>query len=102
MSIRLAIHGAAGRMGQRLVALAHTDREFSIAAAIDAPTHPRLGQDAGVIAGVGPIGVALKAKLDAAVDVVIDFSVPAGVQAIVAECVERHIPLVVATTGLNE
>ena len=35
-------------------------------------------------------------------DVVIDFSVPAGVQAIVGECVERAIPLVVATTGLND
>jgi 4-hydroxy-tetrahydrodipicolinate reductase len=102
MPIRLAIHGAAGRMGQRLVALAHTDRDFTIAAAIDAPAHTRLGQDAGVIAGVGQIGVPLEAKLEAAVDVVIDFSVPAGVQAILAECMERKIPLVVATTGLND
>lgn len=100
--IRIAIHGAAGRMGQRLIALAHTDPDLTIAAAIDAPAHPRLGQDAGAIAGVGPIGVPLVGKLDAAVDVVIDFSVPAGVQAIVGACVERGIPLVVATTGLND
>jgi 4-hydroxy-tetrahydrodipicolinate reductase len=89
-------------MGQRLIALAHLDREFTVAAAVDAPAHPRLGQDAGVIAGVGTIGVPLKTNLDVPVDVVIDFSVPAGVQAIVAKCIERNIPLVVATTGLND
>jgi 4-hydroxy-tetrahydrodipicolinate reductase len=61
-----------------------------------------LGQDAGAIAGVGPIGVPLLAKLDAPVDAVIDFSVPAGVPAIVSACVERGTPLVVATTGLND
>jgi len=100
--IRIAIHGAAGRMGRRLVTLAHTDPELTVAAAIEAPAHPRLGQDAGAIAGVGPIGVPLSGKLDAPVDVVIDFSVPAGVQAIVGACVERGIPLVVATTGLSD
>ncbi len=100
--IRIAIHGAAGRMGQRLVALAHNDSELKLAAAIDAPAHPRLGQDAGSIAGVGSLGVPLVAKLDAPVDVVVDFSVPAGVQSIVAQCMEQDIPLVVATTGLND
>ena len=70
MPIRIAIHGAAGRMGQRLVALAAADPELSVAAAIDAPGHPRLGEDAGVIAGVKAIGVPLADRLDAAVDVV--------------------------------
>ena len=62
--IRIAIHGAAGRMGQRLVALAQADPDLKVAAAIEAPSHPRLGQDAGAIAGVGPIGVPLAAKLE--------------------------------------
>ena len=49
--IRLAIHGAAGRMGQRLIALASADAAFKVAAALDAANHPRLGEDAGIVAG---------------------------------------------------
>jgi 4-hydroxy-tetrahydrodipicolinate reductase len=98
---RIAIHGAAGRMGQRLVALAQADPELSLVAAVDAPTHPRLGEDAGVVAGVGPIGVRLGAALETPVDVVIDFSVPQAAEAIVSRCVADRIPLVMATTGLD-
>jgi 4-hydroxy-tetrahydrodipicolinate reductase len=100
--IKLAIHGAAGRMGQRLVALGIADPELQIVAALEAPLHPRLGQDAGAIAGVGEIGVPLAAALEQPVDVVIDFSVPAGALAIAATCMERGLPLVVATTGLSD
>jgi 4-hydroxy-tetrahydrodipicolinate reductase len=89
-------------MGQRMVALASTDHEVVVAAAIDAPDHPRLGEDAGLMAGVGRLGVPLLATLEAAVDVAVDFSLPAGADAILEVCRERKIPLVVATTGLSE
>ena len=98
---RIAIHGAAGRMGQRLVALAAADRELKIAAALDAANHPKLGQDAGLLAGIGELGVPLTAKLEAAVDVVIDFSTPAGSMSILDVCRQRGAPLVLATTGLD-
>ncbi len=101
--LRIAIHGAAGRMGQRLVALAAADPELSIVAAVDAPEHPRLGEDAGVIAGVKAIGVPLADHFDAtAVDVVIDFSLPPAAEKIVEICRQRKIPLVEATTGFDE
>lgn len=100
-TIKVAIHGAAGRMGQRLVAIAAADPELSVVAAIDRPDHPRAGQDAGGIAGAGALGVPLSGSLDAAADVVIDFSSPAGTLAILRTCVERRVPLVVATTGLE-
>ncbi len=99
---RIAIHGAAGRMGQRLVALAAADPELTLAAAIDAPQHPRLGEDAGTLAGVKPLGVPLSGTLDAPVDVVIDFSVPAAVDKIIETCRQKQVSLVVATTGLSE
>jgi 4-hydroxy-tetrahydrodipicolinate reductase len=102
MPIRIAIHGAAGRMGQRLIALSSADSELKLAAAIDSPQHPRLGEDAGLAAGIKPQGVAISATLDAEVDVVIDFSVPTAVENIVELCRRRKIPLVVATTGLEE
>ena len=102
MPIRIAIHGAAGRMGQRLVALAAADTELAIVAAIDGSAHPRLGEDAGTIAGVRALGVPLSADLDAAADAVIDFSVPAAAEKIIDVCRQKKIPLVVATTGFEQ
>lgn len=99
---QIVIHGAAGRMGQRLIALAAQDRELEVVGALDWHEHPRLGDDAGMIAGIGPIGVPLSATLDVDADVVIDFSLPAGTSAIVPVCVAKKLPLVVATTALAE
>lgn len=99
--IRIAFHGAAGRMGQRLVALAAADPVLQVVAALEHAAHPRLGDDAGTIAGAGPIGVPLAVKLDVPCDVVVDFSLPKAVPGIVKTCVERGVPLVVATTGLE-
>jgi len=99
--IRIAIHGAAGRMGRRLIALAAADPQLSLAPALESPEHPKLGEDAGMIAGIGAVGVPLTGTLEAAPDVVIDFSVPQAAERILDRCLERKIPLVVATTGLR-
>ncbi len=100
--LRIAIHGAAGRMGQRLVALASIDPDLQVVAAIDAAGHPRLGEDAGTVAGVRPLAVPLSCKLDAEADVIIDFSVPQAVDGILDAAVAGRIPLVLATTGLDD
>jgi len=99
---RIAIHGAAGRMGQRLVALGAADPELAVVAALEAHGHPRLGEDAGTIAGRGPLGVTLSKSLEAEADVVIDFSLPEAVDPLLATCLEKRIPLVCATTGLDD
>jgi len=100
-TLKLAINGAGGRMGRRLVALASQSAEFVLAAALEAPGAPVLGRDAGELAGVGALGVPVEAQLGPRVDVLIDFSTPEGAVAIAAVCAERQIPLVVATTGLE-
>lgn len=102
MAIRLAIHGAAGRMGKRLIALGSADNDFSVVGAIEQPGHPALGQDAGVLAGVAEIGTSLQCEWPEGVQAAIDFSVPAGCTAALEHCVANQIPLVVATTGLSE
>lgn len=99
--IRLGVNGAAGRMGQRIVALAHKDSQLVVAAAIDGSQCPLLGKDAGEVAGVGKIGVPITSELSERVDVIIDFSIPAGAELISKTCADRQIPLVVATTGLE-
>lgn len=102
MSTRLAINGAAGRMGRRLVTLGNTDPDLQVAAALESPNCPRLGDDAGTVAGIEPISVPLSASLETEVDAVIDFSLPVGTEAALAVCLEKKLPLVVATTGLSD
>jgi len=103
MTTHLAIHGACGRMGQRLVALAHADPKLKLVSAIDSPQHPLLGRDAGELAGLGNIGLPITGEIPLSVlpDVVIDFSAPVGTMAILKTCIDRKIPLVVATTGFE-
>jgi len=99
--IRIAINGAAGRMGQRLVALAAADEQLELVAALESPGHRRLGEDAGLVAGAGPAGVAISDSLGERTGVLIDFSSPDGTAAILPVCRDRKIPMVVATTGLE-
>jgi 4-hydroxy-tetrahydrodipicolinate reductase len=100
--LRIAIHGAAGRMGRRLIALGSVDSELHIAAALEFASHPDLGRDVGEVSGVGKIGIPLSATVIPDLDVVIDFSVPEGTMNITRACVEKKIPLVIATTGLSK
>ena len=100
--IGIAIHGAAGRMGQRLIALGSQDEDVQLTAAIESDSHPLVGQDAGVVAGVGEIGISLSPDWASETQAVIDFSVPAGAEAITRTCLECKTPLVIATTGLSE
>jgi 4-hydroxy-tetrahydrodipicolinate reductase len=99
--MKLAIHGAAGRMGQRVTALAVADSRFQVVAALESANHPLLGRDAGLVAGIGEIGVPLGVVGESNADVVIDFSVPDAAVAVVAHCLEFSRPVVVATTGLD-
>jgi 4-hydroxy-tetrahydrodipicolinate reductase len=89
-------------MGQRLVALATAEPDLAIVAALEQASHPQLGADAGLVAGLGPIGVPLSAGLPDDVDVVVDFSVPQGTATILEACLAKKLPLVVATTGLDD
>src|SRR5262249_36189211 len=97
----IGINGAAGRMGQRIVQLAHEDKELTIAAALEASSHPKIGQDIGELAGIGKIGVPVRSDLPAEphLHVMIDFSQPEGTMTVLPICTGRKIPLVVATTG---
>ncbi|MFO0913659.1 MAG: 4-hydroxy-tetrahydrodipicolinate reductase [Pirellulales bacterium] len=98
---RVAIHGAGGRMGKRLIALGSEDKDLQLVAALEYAAHPQLGQDAGTVAGVAPLGLPLTAQADVPIDALIDFSSPGGAGAAMELCYSRRIPLVMATTGLE-
>ena len=77
MTTRIAIVGAAGRMGKTLVESA-TDpsNQIKLTAAVEHPQCPDIGQDVGLVAGLGELGVAISNNLGSVIndfDVLIDF-----------------------------
>ena len=99
----IAILGAAGRMGQKLVSCSRDFPSLRLAAAIEQPGHPALGRDAGTLAGAGETGVALTDPAGAApADVTIDFTFHAAVPANIADALAKGAKgYVLGTTGLT-
>ncbi len=103
--IRAAVAGAAGRMGRRLIALLHESGEFRVVGAALRSGDSRVGRDAGDVAGIGPIRVALTDRIDQALDaadVLIDFSAPAAAVRHVEAASRARVAMVLGTTGLAE
>ena len=102
--LAVTIVGAAGRMGRRLLACAAALPRMRIVGAADAPGHPRLGDDAGRLAGLDALQVALTADLAAAcapAQVVIDFALAQGVAERMALYARLARAVVLGTTGLD-
>ncbi|MCF0233484.1 MAG: 4-hydroxy-tetrahydrodipicolinate reductase [Thermoguttaceae bacterium] len=101
--IKVAIFGAAGKMGRILTKLGSADPAFQIVAALDVNPEA-LGKDAGELAGIGPIGVKIGPTLppDVQPDVLIDFSSAKAFDASLELCLSRKISLVYASTGISD
>ena len=101
MSIVIGVNGACGRMGQRIIQIANEDPDLTVGAALEDSGHPQQHHDIGELTGLGKLGVLVQEALplDIPLNVVIDFSLPAGTMAVLPLCVARRIPIVVATTG---
>ncbi|HXE52408.1 MAG TPA: 4-hydroxy-tetrahydrodipicolinate reductase [Tepidisphaeraceae bacterium] len=98
----IAITGAAGRMGSRLIALAKQDGTFEVVGAIERPDHPQQSRDAGEVAGVGAIGTPITYDLKPTPQVLIDFTTPASMRHWLKTCRDRGIAMVIGTTGLQD
>jgi 4-hydroxy-tetrahydrodipicolinate reductase len=104
-AVKVVIAGAAGRMGQALVRCCQKIDGLSLAGAIEYGEHPQLGEDAGAIAGLEPVGVLLSSAFEAAVsqaDVVVDFSLHTAVPGHVRSMAQLKRAFVLGTTGLSE
>jgi 4-hydroxy-tetrahydrodipicolinate reductase len=102
--LRVAVSGAAGRMGRILIQAIHEAEELTLGAAFERPDSSLVGADAGELAGVGRLDVAVSADPAAAADAfdtLIDFSVPAATLASVDICAARGKALVIGTTGFD-
>lgn len=104
--LRIALPGAAGRMGRMIATLAAADDRCQIVAASDQPDSPLLGQDIGVMNQLPPLGVTLtddaSALFAARPDVIIDFTAPAATLAHAKMAASHDTAMVVGTTGLTQ
>ena len=101
---RAVIVGVSGRMGRALVRAASELPRLRITGAVASAGSASLGQDAGVLAGMEPLGIAICGDLPAALaaaDVAIDFSQPHATRANIAACRAARKPLLIGTTGFG-
>jgi 4-hydroxy-tetrahydrodipicolinate reductase len=102
--IRIAITGAAGRMGRTLVEAIAENPATRLTAALERTGSTLLGADAGELAGHGRNGVVVTDSLDEALahfDVLIDFSFPTATAAHARIAAAAGKALVIGTTGLD-
>ncbi|MDY6914445.1 MAG: 4-hydroxy-tetrahydrodipicolinate reductase [Planctomycetota bacterium] len=99
---KIAISGAAGRMGRRIAALAIESEQFDIVSAMEQGGHPDQGKDIGELAGVGAFGVSISGDLAGQPDVLVDFSQPEGTMHWLDVCRKHNTAMVIGTTGLTE
>ena len=95
--IRIAIAGAAGRMGRTLVEAVGADRDLTLAGAFEAPSSTAIGQFAAA-------GIAISADAAANIsdtDCTIDFTVPAATVQHVAHAFRLGKAIVIGTTGFS-
>lgn len=94
--LKILIHGASGRMGKALLRLAAEDDALDVVAAVVGRSPSQR-----VVDGV-PHFAASELSGAPPFDVAIDFSLPQGFGPVLQLCVQRGVPLVSGTTGLEE
>jgi 4-hydroxy-tetrahydrodipicolinate reductase len=100
--LKLAIAGAAGRMGRELAKIVHETEGCILAGGLEAPSSPHLGADYGELIGVGKLCVAISADPAAVVsevDGIIDFTIPAATLSLLKYTAGKiHV---IGTTGID-
>jgi 4-hydroxy-tetrahydrodipicolinate reductase len=103
--MKLAVIGAAGRMGRELVRAVHAIDGCAIAGAVAPKGSIALGQDVGLLAGLGRLSVYITDDpLDVAakVDGILDFTTPKASVEIAGLAANARIVHVIGTTGLSD
>src|SRR5512145_1642474 len=99
----VVVTGAAGRMGIQIVRMVKEAKGLTLSGAVERPAYPT-GQDAGLIAGVGALGVDVVDALGKALpgaDVVIDFTAVEASVGHAALCAEKGVGIVIGSTGFT-
>lgn len=100
--VRIAIPGAAGRMGQELVRTCQSTSGVETGAVSEHPESKAIGRDCGEIAGIEPLGILICEVADPELfDVLIDFTRPEPALNHLDHCLLYKKAMVIGTTGFS-
>jgi len=102
--VKIAINGAAGRMGRQLLAAVAERPGTVLGAAIDAPGQACIGVDTSVLSGGETTDVLTSDNVSAVMsdfDTIIDFSAPAVTLALLESLRGSNKRIVIGTTGFD-
>ena len=102
---RIAITGAAGRMGRSLIEACQQAEGLEVSVALEHPDCGLIGSDVGELAGIGELGVPLGTDLSAVIDnfdALIDFTRPEVTLANLEVCRKAGRRMVIGTTGFSD
>ena len=103
--VKIAVTGAAGRMGGRIISIIAGTEGVELAGALEHEGHTAIGKDAGELAGVGALGVNISSDTESvlkAVDLVIDFTFPEVTLPLLKVVASQGKATVIGSTGFTE
>jgi 4-hydroxy-tetrahydrodipicolinate reductase len=103
--MKIAVMGAAGRMGRELVRAIASQPECSVSGATEAAGSPALGKDIGALAGIEPVGVMVTsdaARVIAGADAIVDFTSPAASAEFARLAARSGTAHIIGTTGFDQ
>ena len=101
--IKLAVAGAAGRMGRSIIQASQSNPHVELSLAFEQRGCAAVGSDAGEVAGVGRLDIPIGDDLsDTGFDVLIEFTNPQATLAHVQICRSAGKRLVIGTTGFSQ
>ena len=102
--LKVVLVGAGGRMGKRLMNCIAAAEDMTLSGAVEYAQSPLLGKDAGTVAGIEEIGVAISAEIKPLLenaDAIIDFSTGDVINN-AKFAVEAGVSVVIGTTALDD
>jgi 4-hydroxy-tetrahydrodipicolinate reductase len=102
---KIAVAGAAGRMGSRVIALSREYSDLKLVGGFEKKGHHAVGKDIGLIVGIGEIGIKLSDTAEEVVDnadVIIDFTTPNSTKENVRLLPKKNKAMIIGTTGFSK
>ena len=103
--IKAIVAGADGRMGRRIISMIHKNPDITLTGAFELADHPSVNEDAGLVAGLGELGVKIAGSVEDVIqqgDVLIDFTTPQATLENIRMAEAKGLAMVIGTTGITD
>ena len=104
MALSIGVFGACGRMGRRIIEVAVSDKDIEVAAGVEYPGHPAIGQPLGTVVGIPRLTAPLVGSLHNVmndIDCIIAFATPEATMDCIRDAHADRKPVVIGTTGFD-